>query len=61
VPVEHDVDLVVCMRLLAVGLRRDEHVHADLDAVGLVHDLVAALVGETLFRRLDVERVCGSE
>jgi hypothetical protein len=28
---EHDVDLVVLVRLLAVGLRRNQDVHADLE------------------------------
>ena len=41
-PFEHDVDLVVHMRLLAVGLRRDEHVDADLEPGRLVDDLVPA-------------------
>ncbi len=42
---EHDVDLVVLVRLLAVGLRRDEDVHPDLQPRRLVHDLVAAVAG----------------
>ena len=46
--VEHDVDLVVLVRLLPVRLRRDEHVDAELDADGLVDDLVAAARGTEL-------------
>ena len=42
VAVEHDVHLVVVVGLLPVGLRRDEHIDAELEARGLVHDLVAA-------------------
>ena len=30
-PVEDEVDLVVCVRLLAVGFRCDEYVDADLE------------------------------
>ena len=40
---EDDVDLVVLVRLLAVGLGRDEDVDADLEPVGGVDDLVAAV------------------
>ena len=42
---EHDVHLVVRVRLLAVGLRRDEDVHPDLQPGRLVHDLVPAVAG----------------
>jgi len=54
---EHDVDLVVLVRRLVVGLRGDEHVDADLEARRAVDDLVAA-VGrrEPLLHRADVER-----
>src|SRR5262249_12154662 len=45
VALEHDVDLVIGMRLLPVGLRRDEHVDAELEAGRLVNDLVAAAGG----------------
>ena len=41
-PLEDDVDLVVGVRLLPVGLGRDEHVHADLEPRRLVDDLVPA-------------------
>ena len=40
-PLEDDVQLVVRVRLLAVGLRSYQAVHADLEAGGLVDDLVA--------------------
>src|SRR5581483_11950776 len=46
--VEDDVHLVVGVRLLTVGLRRDEDVHAEFDAGRLVHDLVAAAGGAEL-------------
>src|ERR1700745_3987808 len=39
---EHDVDLVVLVRLLPVGLGSDEDVDAELEAGRFVHDLVAA-------------------
>ena len=39
---QDDVDLVVVVRLLAVGFRRDEHVHAELEPRRAVHDLVPA-------------------
>ena len=42
---EHHVHLVVRVRLLAVGLRRDEDVHPDLQSGRLVHDLVPAVAG----------------
>ena len=42
---EHDVDLVVGMRLLVVGLGGDEHVDANLEAGRGVHHLVAAVPG----------------
>src|SRR5947209_19782698 len=41
-PLEHEVDLVVVVRLLPVRLRRDEHVDADLKPRALVDDFVAA-------------------
>ena len=57
---EHDVDLVVLVRLLAVGLGRDERVDADLEARRLVDDLVAAAGGAELRRDFpDTERVHG--
>jgi hypothetical protein len=39
---EHDVDLVVLVRLLPVGLGCNEDVDAELEACGFVHDLVAS-------------------
>ncbi len=42
---EDDVELVVGVRLLVVGLGRDEHVDADLEAGRGVHDLVPAVPG----------------
>ena len=45
-PLEHDVHLVVLVRLLAVGLRRDEDVDADLEPRRAVDDLVAAVRGD---------------
>jgi hypothetical protein len=57
-PFEDDVHLVVHMRLLAVGLRRDEHVDADLEAGRLVDDLVpASRLLEPAPRHFDVQRV----
>ena len=55
---EHDVDLVPLVRLLAVGLRSDEHVDPDLDPRRLVNDLVPAVPGgEPLGHVTDVEGV----
>ena len=55
---EHDVDLVVGMGLLMVGLGSDENVDADFEAGRLVDDLVAAVGGrETLLDARDVERM----
>ena len=46
------------MRLLAIRLRGDEHVDADLESRRGVDDLVAAaLLAQLLARRLDIERV----
>jgi hypothetical protein len=42
---EHDVDLVVLVRLLRVGLGRDEYVHSELEPWRPVHDLVTAAAG----------------
>ena len=42
VALEDDIDLVVVVRLLPVGLGRDEHLDTDLEARALVDDLVAA-------------------
>jgi hypothetical protein len=56
VPLEHDIDLVVLVGLLPVGLRSDEHVRAELQSRGAVDDLVAAVLGdEPLAAALDVE------
>src|SRR5262245_23041299 len=58
VSLEHDVDLVVLVRLLAIGLRCDEHIHADLEPGGLVDDLVPSTgFAEPLANRRDLERV----
>src|SRR5262245_27026395 len=57
---EHDVELVVFMRLLPVGFGCDEDVDADLEAWGLVHDLVAAAgLAETPARLADLDRLHG--
>lgn len=57
-PLEHDVELVVLVRLLPVRLRCDEDVHTDLEARGRVDNLVAAAgVDESLLDRGDLERV----
>ena len=39
---QNDVDLVILVWLLPVGLRRDEDVDAELEAGGLVNDLIAS-------------------
>ena len=57
---EHDVDLVLCVRLLAVRFRRDQHVDADLEPGRGVHGLVAATpLTEANSRPVDVERMSG--
>ena len=57
---EHDVDLVLVVGLLPVGLRGDEDVHADLEPRRAVHDLVAAAaLDQRPAGRVDVERVGG--
>jgi hypothetical protein len=38
---EHDIKLVVFVRLLSVGLWSDQHVDTDFEAGGFVHDLIA--------------------
>ena len=59
---ENDVHLVVDMRLLAVGLGRDEHVDADLEPGRLVDDLVAAAgLLQAAPGRSDVQRIHGDE
>src|SRR5262249_16893071 len=59
---EHDVNLVILVRLLAIGLRSDEHVHTQLKARGRVNDLVAAApFGEALGYAGDVECVRGHQ
>ncbi len=56
--VEDDVHFVVLVRLLPVGVGRDEHVHPKLHTRGLVHDLVAAAGrAKALDDRADAERV----
>src|SRR6266567_8700904 len=57
-PLEDDVQLVVRVRLLAVGLRRYKAVHADFEAGGLVDDRVAtARLAEPLLDGCDFECV----
>ncbi len=57
---EHDVDLVVLVRLLAIRLGRDQHVDANLEPGRGVHDLVAAaLLAQLLTGRFDIERMHG--
>ena len=57
---EDDIDLVVLVRLLAVGLRRDEDVDSDLEPRRRVDDLVAAVLGqEPALGGLDLEPVPG--
>jgi hypothetical protein len=54
--VEYDVQLVVVVWLLSIGLRCDEDVHADLEARREMDDLIATSVRfEALLRVLDVE------
>lgn len=55
---EHEVNLVVFVRLLPVRLRRDEDVDADLESRRAVDDLVAsAALLQAAPGQLDVERV----
>jgi hypothetical protein len=55
---EHDVDLIVLVRLLVVGLRCYENINADFDAWRLVDDLIPAVAGgEAHSSRAHVERV----
>ena len=55
---EDDVELVVLVRLLPIGLRRDETVDPDLEAGGLVDDLVAtAGLTKPFLDGCDLERV----
>ncbi len=55
---EHDVDLVLLVRLLAIRLRRDQDVDADLEPRRPVHHLVPATpLDKRLARLVDVERV----
>ncbi len=57
---EHDVDLVLVVGLLPIGLGRDEDIDADLEPRRGVDDLVAAASSdERSPRRIDVERVGG--
>jgi len=59
---EHDIYLVVLMRLLVVRLRRDKDVHAELEAGRIVDDLIAAACGaELLDDRADAERMHGPD
>jgi hypothetical protein len=55
-PLQHDVQLVVFVRLLAVRLGRDEYIHANLEPGRFVHDLVAAArSAEPILDDLDFE------
>jgi hypothetical protein len=57
---EDDVDLVVLVGLLAVGLRCHEHVDPDFEAGRLVDDLVAARPGsEPALDFGDLEPIAG--
>jgi hypothetical protein len=61
-PFEHDVDLVVLVRRLAVWLGRHEYVDADLEADRSVDDLVPAVAcGQPILRAGDVERLGTSQ
>ena len=56
--VEHDVHLVLVVRLLPVGLGSDEHVDADFEPGRGVDDLIAAAAcDERALRLVDIERV----
>jgi hypothetical protein len=55
---EHDVELVVLVRLLAIRLRRNEDVDPDLQPRRTVNDLVAAVASrEALSDAFYVERM----
>src|SRR2546430_7204019 len=55
---EHDVELVILMRLLAVGLWSDEHIDANFEAGGLVDDLIASAgLTKPFFDGCDLKRV----
>jgi hypothetical protein len=53
---EHDVELVVLVRLLTIRLGRDQDVDADLETGGVVDDLVPSTgLVEPLLDRGDLE------
>src|ERR1700694_1502926 len=55
---EHDINLIILMRLLLVGLWSDEDVDADLEPRRAVDDFVASpALLQPASRQLDVERV----
>jgi hypothetical protein len=59
---EHDVDLIVLVRRLAVRFGRNQHVDADLEAGRAVDDLIAAVArGEPVLRAGDVEWLSRSQ
>jgi hypothetical protein len=59
---EHDIDLIVFMRLLPVRLGRDKHVDANFEPGRRMYDLVAAGSGrQAPSYGLDVERMGGGE
>ena len=53
---EHDVDLVVCVRALVVGLRRDKRVDTDVKPPRFVDGLVTTIGGaQARFGSADIE------
>jgi hypothetical protein len=59
---EDDVDLVLVVRLLAIRLRCDEHIDADLKTRRSMNDLVATVArSQPLLDALDVKRVRARE
>jgi hypothetical protein len=57
-PSQHHVNLIVFVRLLPVGLRRDENIDPNLEARRAVDDLVASVgLRQPSPGGLDVERV----
>lgn len=58
---ENDVDLVVFVRLLPVGLWGNQDIDTELETSGFVNDLVAsAAFAQTLLGGADLERVHGA-
>jgi hypothetical protein len=59
---EHEIDLVVLVRLLTVWLGRHQHVHPKLEPRRLVYELVAAVCGcQATLGGADVEGGHGRE